>query len=129
MALGVQIIVIIGFLLSVYAYYVEWKASRVKNYKAVCDISENMSCGKAFNSPYGKTFGVSNSIGGIIFYIFIFFLSNYDLMYVFYFSILAILGSIYLAYVSYFKLKNFCLVCIAIYVVNVLLLYFSYIKI
>jgi len=125
----IQVIAFVGFLLSVYSYYVEWKTSKVKDYKPLCDIRENISCGKVFNSPYGKTFGVSNSIGGIFFYIVIFFLVLYNLKYVFYLSILSVLGSIYLAYVSYIKLKNFCLVCTGIYVVNILLLYFSYVKI
>ena len=127
MTLAMNIVIIIGFLLSIYAYYVEKKSEKNKEYKAICDLSENMSCNKAFTSKYGKIAGISNSIPGIIFYVLVFLLIQYNyLNYVFYLALLSVLGSIYLAYISYFKLKNFCLVCTSIYVVNVLLLMFSY---
>ena len=119
------IIAIIGLILSIYAYYVERK-SKDKNYKALCDISNRASCTKAFSSKYGKTFGVSNSIYGILFYLLIiilFFINEISI--IFYSAILSILGSLYLAYIQYFKMKNFCLICTLIYLVNILLLIFS----
>jgi len=121
---AVLIVSIIGFLLSLYAVYIEHRA---KPGKAICDINEHISCTKAFQSEYGKTFGVSNAIGGLLFYVLVFVLAllNYN-EYVFYLAVLSVLGSIYLGYISYAKLKNFCLVCSAIYVVNILLLVFSY---
>ena len=127
MILALKVISVVGFLLSIYAYYVEKKSEKNKEYKAICDLSENMSCNKAFTSEYGKLMGISNSIYGIFFYILILLLIQYNyLNYVFYLALLSVLGSIYLAYISYFKLKNFCLVCTSIYTVNILLLIFSY---
>ena len=38
------------------------------------------------------------------------------------------LGSVYLGYVLYFVLKNLCVVCVAIYAVNFLLLVASFVK-
>ena len=123
----IQIISIIGFLLSIYALYVEIKSSKNREYKAICDLRENMSCNKAFSSKYGKTAGLSNSIYGIFFYIIIFLLSYYSYNnLIFYLAVFSFLGSIYLAYISYSKLKNFCLVCTAVYIVNILLLISSY---
>ncbi|MEK6861565.1 MAG: vitamin K epoxide reductase family protein [Nanoarchaeota archaeon] len=123
----IQIISVIGFLLSIYALYVEIKSSKNKEYKAFCDIKENMSCNKAFSSKYGKTAGLSNSIYGIFFYVVIFLLDYYNYpKWIFYLSVFSFLGSVYLAYISYFKLKNFCLVCTAIYIVNILLLIASF---
>ncbi len=124
-SLGVVIVSIIGLLLSLYSCYVEIK-SKNKNYKAVCDINNKISCTKAFNSHYGKTFGISNSFYGMIFYIIVFLLSFYSMTYVFYLSLIAVLGSIYLAYILYFKVRSFCLICNSIYLVNILLLVFSY---
>jgi vitamin-K-epoxide reductase (warfarin-sensitive) len=122
----IRIIIVIGFLLSVYAYSVECKKNKNNKYKAICDINDRMSCSKAFLSPYGKIFGVKNSLFGIVFYVILFGLSFYSLTYVFYLSVLAVLGSIYLAYLLYFKIKSVCLVCTSIYLVNILLLIFSY---
>jgi vitamin-K-epoxide reductase (warfarin-sensitive) len=124
--IGLKIVLFVGILLSLYAIYVERKASKNAEYKAVCDISENMSCGKAFTSEYGKTFGISNSILGLLFYIFVLVLVylNY-LNYVMYLGILSMFLTLYLAYVSYFRLKNLCLVCTGVYIVNILLLLFS----
>ena len=117
----------IGIILSAYALYIEHKKAKNAEYKAVCDINDKMSCTKAFSSEYGKTFGLSNSIYGIIFYIIVYLLILFNqINLIFYLSILAVIGSIYLAYTLYFKVKSFCLICNGIYIVNILLLVFSY---
>ncbi|RZF36366.1 hypothetical protein LSTR_LSTR010407 [Laodelphax striatellus] len=54
----------IGFLLSYYAYNVEVSFEEDSNYVAMCDISEHMSCTKAFSSEYGKGFGLTRLIVG-----------------------------------------------------------------
>jgi vitamin-K-epoxide reductase (warfarin-sensitive) len=43
-----------GIVLSSYAYYVEGSKSADENYVALCDINENVTCSKVFNSKYGK---------------------------------------------------------------------------
>jgi vitamin-K-epoxide reductase (warfarin-sensitive) len=126
MVLGIQITAVVGFLLSIYAKHIENKTKENENFKAVCDISEAATCGKVIGSKYNKTFGVSNSIGGMIFYIVVFLLTLFAPQYIFYLAVLSILGMLYLAYIQYFVLKNFCLVCTAIYAVNILLAVLSY---
>ena len=122
-----EIISIIGVFLSLYSFYVEKKTAANHSYKPACDIRGNVSCSKAFSSKYGRIFGISNSVIGIVFYLIIFVLSLIEqINFVFYFSILGFFGSIYLAYISYFKMRNFCLICTAIYLINLLLLIFSY---
>jgi len=122
----ISVLAVIGVLLSLYAYHVEKKSSG-KNYKPVCNISENISCTKAFSSKYGRMLGKSNSFYGMIFYPLIFLLAQLNLFsFIFLISIFSFLGTIYLAYLSYVKLKTFCLVCTGIYLVNVLLLFLSY---
>jgi vitamin-K-epoxide reductase (warfarin-sensitive) len=136
MALAIQITSIIGLLLSIYAYYVEIKTKQNSKYKAVCDITEGASCGKVVTSEYGKIVdGISNSVGGIGFYILVLRLTFYNLpvlitslQAIFYLSVLSVLGSIYLAYLQYFKIKSLCVVCTAIYIVNILLVVFSYLR-
>ena len=126
MVSAIQIIAIIGYLVSLYSFYVE-KKSKSKDYKALCDINDKMSCTKAFSSKYGKLFMVSNSTMGIVFYFIVFLLAYFNqINYVFYLSVLAIIGSICLAYLLYFKVKTICIVCTGIYLVNILLVIFSY---
>lgn len=114
------IIPIIGLILSIYAYYVEFKIKN-KKYKAGCDINAKISCSKAFSSSYGKLIGVSNSLIGIFFYILIIILFYIKLELIFYFALFSVIGSIYLAYLQFFKIKSFCLVCSSIYFINILL--------
>lgn len=123
----VIVISIIGLVLSAYAYYVERRSSSEKKYKAVCDISDRMSCSKAFRSSYGSHMGISNSVLGVGFYLIVGLLSyfSFDNL-VFYLSAISVIGSVYLAYVLYFKLKNLCIVCTSIYIVNIILLILSW---
>ena len=128
---ALETIAIIGFLLALYSKYVERKfeASRGK-YKALCDINKKVSCTKAFSSNYGKTFGISNSVWGMYFYAVVFVLSLLGyLQFIFYLAILSVIGSAYLAYILVTKVKSFCIICTGTYIVNVLLLIFSYVEI
>ena len=126
MAFAVQLLAFLGFLLSFYALNVKWRHLRSKTYKPLCDFRENISCTKAFASKYGKIGGLPNPVYGIVFYALVFWLASRGLnVYVLYLAILAVLGSIFLAYISYIKQRNFCLVCTGIYLINVLLLVFS----
>lgn len=121
---AIVIISIIGVLLSVYAYYVERK-NKDKDYRAICDVSDKISCSKALTSSYGKLIGVSNSLIGILFYIFIIVLNYTYFNLIIYFALGSVIGSAYLGYLQFFKLKSFCFVCSSIYIVNILLLVFS----
>ena len=124
--LEIIILSALGFLISVYAFYVERKL-KDKSYKAACDISEKVSCSKAFSSYYWKLFLIPNSVIGIFFYlifIILFYLNRIDIL--FFLSFLSLIFTIFLAYISYFKIKNFCLVCSAIYLINLLIFIFSY---
>ena len=118
-----------GIMISAYAYYIDYMHKRGK-YKAVCDINDKASCSKAITSKFGKTFGISNSIGGIIFYSLILILApTTSHIYIPHLTILAILGSCYLAYILITKLKTFCAICIAIYIVNIAMLITSLLRI
>lgn len=119
---------LIGLALSLYSYYVSLRI-RKNRYKPLCDISTNISCSKAFSSRGGRMFLVHNSVVGLLFYVIVFILGlQNDVVGIFYLSIPAVLFSLYLAYVSYFQMKNFCLVCSATYLVNFLILVVSYLR-
>lgn len=118
-----------GALLSIYTLYVEYRLKKNADYHAVCDISNKMSCTRTFHSNYGKMFGISNGWWGLLFYMLVaglLFYGKNDL--VLYAAVFGLLFSARLAYILYFKLKNFCLLCNGIYLVNILLLVFAYLN-
>ena len=121
----IRLLCMLGIALSAYALYVKKRFDADKTYKATCDISDKISCTKAFESGHGTLFLVPNSVWGILFYFLVFFLSYVSLTLVFIFSLFSVFGSIYLAYILYTKVKSYCLVCTSIYAVNFLLFFIS----
>ncbi|HLC52357.1 MAG TPA: vitamin K epoxide reductase family protein [Candidatus Nanoarchaeia archaeon] len=115
-----------GLLLSIYAFYVKIKVKIDKTYRPLCDLKKNISCTKAFSSKYGSIAKLPNPLYGILFYLTISGLWFFELKRVIeILSTMAFAITIYLAYLSYFKQKNFCLVCNGIYVVNTFLFFLS----
>ncbi|MFT4261701.1 MAG: vitamin K epoxide reductase family protein [Candidatus Woesearchaeota archaeon] len=114
----ILVLATIGFIISIYGYYVQQEKK-----KRICDITKNISCTSALTSKEAYLFGFSNTLLGIF---------GYPLLAITYqlgFLELTTLGiiiactlSLYLAYINYFKQRNFCLVCTASYLVNFLLL-------
>ncbi|XP_070525047.1 vitamin K epoxide reductase complex subunit 1-like protein 1 isoform X2 [Cardiocondyla obscurior] len=75
--IGIVTACLIGLGLSYYAYIVETRKEQDDSYRAMCDISESISCTKVFMSEYGKGFGlfpkdsvfnIPNSLYGLAFY-------------------------------------------------------------
>lgn len=134
---------IIGLILSVYTIFVEVSAHSDKSYKAMCDISESVSCSKVFLSKYGTGFGlvgpilgeesifnIPNSIFGIIFYSLIICISlvgnrKQGLKVLSILSFLSCAMSVYLATILY-MLQDICMVCVSTYIVNFSLFYVSF---
>ncbi|MBI2449822.1 hypothetical protein HYV49_06025 [Candidatus Pacearchaeota archaeon] len=118
----IQILAIIGFILSVYSFYTEKRIRLNNSRNPLCDISESISCSKAFSSRYSHLFLLPNSFYGIIFYFAVFFLSFQYIQIIQLLSIFALAFSVVLAYFSTFKLKTYCVVCNATYITNIILL-------
>jgi uncharacterized membrane protein len=66
--------------------------------------------------------GVPNPLAGLLFYALLFGLSFSYMHLVIYPVLASVLFSLYLAYISFIKQKNFCLVCTFTYLVNIGLL-------
>ncbi|XP_074642472.1 vitamin K epoxide reductase complex subunit 1-like protein 1 [Tubulanus polymorphus] len=124
-----------GIAVCAYAYHVETSKENDASYRAYCDLSEYISCSKVFTSRYGRGFGLfehifgkdslinqPNSIFGIGFYIIQSLLefgkSSTTTKIQIGTSIVANLGSVYLGYVLFYILGDFCIVCVSMYVVN-----------
>ncbi|XP_014244184.1 vitamin K epoxide reductase complex subunit 1-like protein 1 [Cimex lectularius] len=141
----IKLFSVLGFLVSLYSYYVEMKVEHDKNYIALCDISEHISCSKAFNSHYGRGFGIlndifgegsildqPNSLYGMFAYFGMFLLALTDrikMSRVFLnVTVMCNVMSVYLGYILIFILKDFCVICVSTYVINFVLVVAAYKK-
>lgn len=118
---------IVGSMLSIYAYITERNIKQDATYKPFCDISDRISCSKPLLSPYSNLFFFSNALAGIIFYLMITILAYLNqTALIFYASLASSVITLVLAYLLYFKIQSFCILCTSLYMVNVLILFFAY---
>ena len=128
MITAIMILCAIGFLLSAYAFFVEWQLTHNRAYKAACDISDRVSCTRPLLSPYAKMLGISNALLGVAFYAAIMVCDWWGYAEVVrYGTLLGALASVVFAYILYFKIHSLWLIGTSIYVVNALLVYCVYI--
>ncbi|XP_046965817.1 vitamin K epoxide reductase complex subunit 1-like protein 1 [Vanessa cardui] len=131
---GVIATCLLGILLSTYALYVEMAAEMKPGYKALCDISEHASCSKVLTSKYGKGLGIipkdspfklPNCVYGIMFYCIMIFLTTFNVTSVVKvqigLSITSLATCVYLAYLLIFVLRDFCVVCVSTYLLNIII--------
>jgi vitamin-K-epoxide reductase (warfarin-sensitive) len=127
-----------GMLLSLYAIYVEHRATIEDDYEALCDISETVSCSKVFTSEYGKIFSyigiipkdsivdLPNAVYGAIFYLvyaisYILVRDKYiGKVFLLFLSVLSMILSAFLAYILSQLLHEMCIVCLSTYICNLL---------
>jgi vitamin-K-epoxide reductase (warfarin-sensitive) len=123
MNIVVLILAGVGLVVSLYAYMMEKKIQENSSYRPSCDITNKISCSRAFNSPYSKTLGISNTIIGMAYYAFILIAELLSLSMLVSLSVIAgAIATLFLAYVLYVKVKSYCLVCTTIYIINFSLL-------
>ncbi|MBN3274685.1 VKORL protein, partial [Polyodon spathula] len=125
-----------GLALSVYAYHVETTKEHDSSYKAMCDFSASVSCSKVFTSRWGRGFGLveplfgkesianqPNSVFGVIFYLLQLGLgmlvSGWSVRFLIASSLVSLAGSLFLACILVFVLRDFCVVCVSTYLINV----------
>merc|ERR1719230_1142827 len=139
------VVSLIGLLLCFYTLHVEIHSASNPDYKAMCDISEHMSCTKAFNSKHGRGFGLvepilgeesplnlPNPVYGIGLYSLMFILSFCGssigvLKFLTFNALASCVMSVYLAYILYL-MKDVCVVCMSTYAVNFSLFALNYRK-
>ncbi|XP_023688727.1 vitamin K epoxide reductase complex subunit 1-like protein 1 [Paramormyrops kingsleyae] len=137
------LVCLLGALLSLYAFHVEREKARDPDYQAMCDMGASVSCSKVFTSRWGQGFGLlgsifgtnsvlnqPNSVYGLFFYGLQLLLgmtvSAVAALILMTTSIASVLGSLYLAYILYFVLKDLCLICITTYLLNIILFVLNY---
>lgn len=119
------ILSLIGFSVSFYIFY-----SKKYNKQMYCLLGQE--CDEVVRSKYGKTFGVENTIPGMIYFALIFiygillnrnlFIPNVVYYFIVGISFASVLFSLYLTYVQAFVLKKWCEYCIASSIASMLIL-------
>jgi vitamin-K-epoxide reductase (warfarin-sensitive) len=123
MMIAVFIIACIGLAISIYGIKVERSIQENSIYKPACDISDAISCSRPFLSEYNKMLGISNIWVSALYYCVIMistFMESPVLPLIL--SIIGVAVSITYAYILYFKIRSFCLICTSLYIVNIALM-------
>jgi uncharacterized membrane protein/protein-disulfide isomerase len=117
---------LLGLFASSAATYVHFNLLRNPDYSSFCDINATVSCKAAYLSRYGSLAGVPVAVGGILFFTWVLLLiwgargksriKDSAPTYIFAGSTLALAVVLYLAYASFFVLKEVCPLCVATYV-------------
>ena len=113
----------LGFFVSAYALRIQTRKQRRRE---VCDFSLTVSCTTVLLDPHGFFFGIPNSLAGMFYYGLVFMLAAVEqFVPLFYFSLIGLLFSASLAYISWWKLRTVCLVCTSVYLINLILFLLS----
>jgi vitamin-K-epoxide reductase (warfarin-sensitive) len=119
----VLIIALIGLAISIYGIKVEQSIRENNFYKPACDISSKISCSRPMLSEYNKMLGVSNIWISALYYCAIIASTFMELpMLPMILSIVGVAVSIAFAYILYFKIRSFCLICTSLYIINIVLM-------
>ncbi len=120
------IFAVLGLGASAAATYVHYNLVQNPDYTSFCDINATVSCKQAYLSRYGSVGGVPVAVGGIIFFAWVLLMvwgargksaiKDSAPAYIFAGSTLALAVALYLAYASFFILKEVCPLCVATYV-------------
>lgn len=128
---------LLGFILSFLLAQVGINTLTNPDYNSFCNINQAYNCETVALSSYASHFGIPNFIYGIIYYSVLLVagclclldkknsLPNF-FVYVFWLSAFSVLVSIYLFSISLFIIKSKCILCLMVYVVNILLLVVSF---
>ncbi len=117
----------IGLLSSIYMWYIHVRHAANPEYESMCDITETVACTSVVTGEYGSLVVLPNSVYGMIYYVLIMVLASFGfLLTIFWISILGLIGSAYLAYLLYYKLRQVCIVCTLTYIVNIALFVAAY---
>src|SRR5439155_20056881 len=116
----------LGLAASSAATYVHYNLIQNPDYSSFCDINATVSCKAAYLSRFGSVAGVPVAVGGVVFFTWVLLLiwgsrgksriQDSAPAYIFAGSTLALAAALYLAYASFFILKEVCPLCVATYV-------------
>ena len=117
---------LLGAVASTAATYVHYNLIENPDYSSFCDFNATVTCKAAYLSRYGSVAGVPVAVGGVLFFTWVLLMlwaargkstvKDSAPAYIFAGSTLALAVVLYLAYASFFILKEVCPLCVATYV-------------
>jgi uncharacterized membrane protein/protein-disulfide isomerase len=117
---------VLGLAASGAATWVHYNLVKNPDYASFCDINQTVSCRDAYLSRYGSVAGVPVAVGGLVFFALILLLvwgsrgksriQDSAPAYIFALSTLGLAVVLYLAYASFFILKEVCPLCVTTYI-------------
>jgi len=117
---------LLGLAASSAATYVHYNLIQNPDYSSFCDFNATVSCKAAYLSRFGSVAGVPVAVGGVLFFLWVLLMvwgsrgksriKDSAPAYIFAVSTLALAVVLYLAYASFFVLKEVCPLCVATYV-------------
>jgi uncharacterized membrane protein/protein-disulfide isomerase len=125
-----------GLLVSLYLSYSHYRVYTDIGYKSFCAISKAINCDTVSQSTYAIFLGLPVAVWGIVGYIFLLLLlliaNNKDAgkkrvwTLVFLIAAAFTLYSIILAVISTFYIHSYCIMCLVLYAVNLLLMFYTH---
>ena len=122
-----------GTVVSVYLTYLHYKTYTDFAYSSFCALSKSINCDTVAQSPWSVAAGLPVSIWGIFSYLVLLLILSLakkqdDSTAPIWALLTAVAGcaslvSLYLGYVSSFKIHAYCLLCLSVYAINFLLLF------
>jgi len=116
---------LLGLIASSGATWVHYNLIKNPDYASFCDINATISCKQAYLSRYGSVGGVPVALGGVIFFAWVLLMvwasrgkssvEDSAPAYIFAGSTLGLAVVLYLAYASFFILKEVCPLCVTTY--------------
>ncbi len=117
-----------GIGLAVYLVWVKLQLKLDSSFKSICDLGDTFNCGQVQTDPASEVFGLPISLWAVPTYLVMAYLAMVGARggekakaataYLAGISLLAVIHSAYLAYLSSFVIGAYCLFCIGLYAVN-----------
>jgi len=133
----IVVLTIIGFLVSLYLLKSHYRIYSDIGYKSFCAITRSINCDTVSQSPYSILFGIPIPLWGIFGYVILllFLVLSMDKQgvpqrfwsLIFLMALIYSLMSVFFAYLSTFHIRSYCIMCIATYAVNLLVLFYAWI--
>jgi len=125
-----------GFLDSIYLLVSHYRSYTDMGYRSFCALSRSINCDTVSQSPYSILFGIPIPLWGVFAYAFLILLlipasrTNVRPDRLWTIILLVVLAyslmSLFFAYLSTFHIRSYCIMCIATYAVNLLVLFYAW---
>ena len=118
---------IVGFVAATSSSYMHFQLVNDPFYTSFCDVNESVSCTELYQGPYGSLAGIPVALGGVLWFGVVLLLAFADArgpagsresvaLYLRLWSVVGLSVAGYMAYISFFILGTFCILCGIVYV-------------